>query len=492
MHTHTRSRSTLQRRFAAAGLSAALIGVTAPINAQPEVEPIDPVLPEKVQEQADSFDVVPVEQGGFVAEATGQGRYAADPLAPVQLELERYAGPLEVAEVLVSHGQVSKGQPILKLKAQKLAEQTDDARQSLQRATQSLAWTQQEQAMGEKERVLAAERRTLEREDTEVDFKNWEKFGKADRYLSAELSLQRSEASFADEEQELQQLEELYEGAKLASRTQDIVLDRARRRLKMSQKYLEMTRRQSDVQINVLLPREERDWANRMRWLTINQDHAQQRDKIARQRQALALEQATQAVDDAQEALDELKADAEALQLVAPAGGVMTALGLKPGDKVTSKQVLAQVHSAGRGKLELTVSAADLRVIREGDRAEVNWRAFGEVQSQGTVTLIAWQGEAAGNTDTKYRVTLELDNVDSVIRPGMLAEVVFKKPLENQTLSVPVDAVARDEDGAYCMVRVGEGFERRAVVTGAGNDQRVQVLRGLTKGDEVRVPAEQD
>ena len=91
--------------------------------------------------------------------------------------------------------------------------------------------------------------------------------------------------------------------------------------------------------------------------------------------------------------------------------------------------------------------------------------------------------------EASYDVTIEVDKVAEMIRPGMKANITATRSLGDKTISVPKDSVASDDQGAYCMVQVGDDFERRAVSVGAGNAERVQVIKGLSVGDAVRVPA---
>ena len=92
-----------------------------------------------------------------------------------------------------------------------------------------------------------------------------------------------------------------------------------------------------------------------------------------------------------------------------------------------------------------------------------------------------------GATDASYDVTIDVDKVADMIRPGMTEKITVTQQLSDDTLSVPADAVASDDQGTYCMVKVGETFERRAVITGASNGERVQIIKGLSADASVRV-----
>lgn len=442
-----------------------------------------------MEEVQPTHEVVQVTKEAFEAQATMQGRYAADTASEIKIETERYKGELQIAEVLVSHGKVEPGQVILTLVAPDLEEQLADAREALGKAKLRYEWAQKESQIAEAERAVAAERRKLSLADTLSAHQRWDEFGKADAYRRAEMGMQSREDRFADEAQELKQLEELYDGAKLASRTQDVVLGRARRSLAMSQESLEMARRNHKVQMQEALPNQERDMDNALRWKKAEYANAQWRAGVAAIQQAWSLDASREAFEDAQEVVAELEADGQSLQVKAEQAGVMTAIKLDAGDKVAAGQSLAKLYDASKGTLTASLSTKDLRVVKEGDDALVVWDWFGEYATAGKVRQIAWQGKAGGATDASYDVTIDVDKVADMIRPGMTAKITVTQQLSDDTLSVPADAVASDDQGTYCMVKIGETFERRAVITGASNGERVQIIKGLSADASVRVPA---
>jgi len=467
----TRHRPT-PHPFAALTLAAALL---CPAAASAQDEP--------------AYTTAKAEEGGFEAQVTVTGRFAADVLAELRYDAQRYAGELEVAEVMVTHGRVSSGQPVLRLEAPDLEDALADARDALDKADLKLAWARKQAQITDAEQQVAAKRRELEWADLESDYERWESFGKDDAYTQARLTMQRQEDRHADEAQELKQLEQLYKNAKLASRTQDVVLERARRDLEVSKTYLEIARRAHKVQMDVTLPRRERDWDNRVRWTEMQHAHAAWQAEVAQQQQVWAVQSAQDALELAQEAVAELERDAAALTIKAQAGGVLSALGLEVGDKVSAGQTFATLYDPAKGTIDAELSAEDLRVVQEGDAVQITWVPFGEIESAGTVQRIAWQGKAGGAGQTSYALAVDVDNVAPMIRPGMAADLRVARPMENSTLSVPADAVATDDRGAYCMVKRGDDFVRREVVAGASNATRTQIIKGLSAGETVRVPA---
>lgn len=83
-----------------------------------------------------------------------------------------------------------------------------------------------------------------------------------------------------------------------------------------------------------------------------------------------------------------------------------------------------------------------------------------------------------------------------VARPRPHVVIVARGPIESallqridDALTVPVDAVSLDEDGARVFV-VDEGHARaRRVAVGIRQGDRLQVVEGLREGDRVLTPA---
>lgn len=436
-----------------------------------------------------AYEAIEVAEGDFEAHATAQGRYTADVVGEVGFTAKRYTGALEVVEVLVGHGKVTAGQMVVKLKAPDMTEQLEAARKALAKAKLSYEWAKKEAQIAKAEQGIAAERRKLGLADTLSAHQRWDEFGKADAYRQAQMQIQSRENRFADASQELKQLEELYAGAKLASRTQDVVLGRARRDLAVSESSLEIARRNHKVMVKETLPNRERDMDNQLRWVKAEYANAAWREEVSQIRQTWAVDSARESFESARDAVAELEEDAEALQVKAERAGVMTAVGLKKGDKVQAGQMFAKLYDPAKGTIKADLSTKDLRVVKEGSEVQVSWDWFDELAMTGVVRHIAWQGQAGGASEAKYQVTVAVDGVAAMIRPGMTASLKLVVPLDGRSLSVPTAAVASDDQGSYCMVKSGDGFERRAVSVGTGNDKLLQIVKGLSAGESVRVPA---
>jgi Cu(I)/Ag(I) efflux system membrane fusion protein len=130
------------------------------------------------------------------------------------------------------------------------------------------------------------------------------------------------------------------------------------------------------------------------------------------------------------------------------------------------------------------VTEADLSAIRVGMRATVMVRAYMAQPIEGEVTFI--YPELKTETRTA-RVRIEVPNPEGRLKVDMYADVVFQAGAhEEPTIAVPASAVIDSGTRQVVLVAKGEGrFEPRAVKLGRRGDGYVEVLDGISKGEEV-------
>lgn len=433
--------------------------------------------------QAQPVAVV-AERRDLTATFRATGRYEAAVLGELRFDPEAYAGKLVVTEVLSVGGRVSAGEPVLRLEAVELEDQFEEARFKVAQAERQLDWARTERELFQAEQVIARERAELALADREQDWDLWQDVNKADRYRSAELDLERYEARLADEEEELRQLEALYAGAKLASQTQDIVLERARRSLAEMRERLAIARREHEQTVEVALPRQERDLQNTLGWQRLQREHAATRMRIQLQQHTASVESAARALDRATQQVEKLELDREGLVLLAEHEGVVTGLDLKPGDTVQPRQTLATLYTATPDAVSLAVPAGDLRLLGIGDRVQVRCAAFGEFASPGVVESIDWAGSTTGK-DATFPATVRVEDLAPQVRPGMTAILTAEMTVQD-ALVLPRSAIKSDDRGSYVTVITDDGEGRRDILVGASNDDWAQVVHGLEAGERVK------
>ena len=85
-----------------------------------------------------------------------------------------------------------------------------------------------------------------------------------------------------------------------------------------------------------------------------------------------------------------------------------------------------------------------------------------------------------------YYVTLDVDDPDNVLLPAMTARVEINTAEKNDALVVPLSTLKTDIHGSYVIVKNDDGTqENRYVSTGIYSDEYVEILEGLSEGEQV-------
>lgn len=132
-----------------------------------------------------------------------------------------------------------------------------------------------------------------------------------------------------------------------------------------------------------------------------------------------------------------------------------------------------------RIKVVVEVAQADILRLAKG-RPAVLFTAGGD--SAGHAGFVTVVNRTADPLSKKFRVEVQVDNRDRVIRPGTFGTVVFEIQSRENALAVPQKAVLEDK---YVFVVEGGKAVRREAVFGLRNTTMIEVLGGLTEGEQV-------
>jgi cobalt-zinc-cadmium efflux system membrane fusion protein len=131
---------------------------------------------------------------------------------------------------------------------------------------------------------------------------------------------------------------------------------------------------------------------------------------------------------------------------------------------------------------------SDLARVQTGGLAIVSVKAYPERTWKGTISYVSPTLDERTRT---AEVRVELENPDSVLKPGMFATIVpdaAQKTQGHSPLSVPVSAVQRDGERDLAFVaKDARRFEPRVLTLGKRGLDYVEVLSGLSEGEAVVV-----
>lgn len=172
--------------------------------------------------------------------------------------------------------------------------------------------------------------------------------------------------------------------------------------------------------------------------------------------------------------------------LTSPIAGVVVSRTALVGQSVEASETLIEVVDLDVIWLLGDVYERDMRLISAGQKVNAEVRAFPGEMFSGNVDHVA------GTLDERTRsvkVRVVLQNAEHRLRPGMFATTRIQGTHEHEPrrmLAIPWSAVQVVDDHRAVFVRKSDGeFELRSVHTGERAGDDVEILNGLSAGDEV-------
>jgi multidrug efflux pump subunit AcrA (membrane-fusion protein) len=324
----------------------------------------------------------------------------------------------------------------------------------------------------------------LQRAQSELDV--WNSYRGPAMLKNAELSVRSMENFVSNQREELEQLEKMYEGTELDTETKEIVLERARRSYAIAQERLVLTRNDHHITTEFTHPQRTEDVHNDVGFREEALAHLQINNAIALARKRAEIESLETSIDETQLRLSRLRGDREQFVMRAPATGLMTTIDLQTGDAVNARHVIATIHDPSQKKLRVELTAADLRVLSEGDAIDLQVPEFPELALTGAIESSSPIGRARGD-ETVFDGEVHVVGENPLLRLGLRITGRAERTLED-VLAVPRKAIT-ERDGRFFVTvdRDGE-HEEREITIGPRNDKKAQVVRGLDEGDQIVLP----
>jgi HlyD family secretion protein len=192
--------------------------------------------------------------------------------------------------------------------------------------------------------------------------------------------------------------------------------------------------------------------------------------------------------------LDQAKADLEKLTVHAPSAGLIvyqhnwnTGKKFTRGDQPWAGQSVMILPDLSHMQAVLEVNEVDISKVKSGQAAEVRLDAFPDRQFTGKIMNVASIGNPKEtNPSVKvFEVLVDLDQADSILRPGMTVSARIQISTIENVVSVPIEAVFDDGGKPVVYVVQNSSFEKRAVTLGDKNDNFIIVTKGLKEGEKV-------
>ncbi len=191
-------------------------------------------------------------------------------------------------------------------------------------------------------------------------------------------------------------------------------------------------------------------------------------------------------VAQAQAALELAELSLERATLEAPFDGVVSEVNIKAGEMAPTGRPAIVLLDPQSFHITISVDEMDVAQLSEGQSAEVVPDALPDTIITGAVESIAPIATLEGGV-VAYDVVIALAPTEAPIRTDMTANTTIWVKELTDVLKIPtwVVRVDRDTGQTYVHRRAGQQIERVDVELGVRYEGAVQVLDGLSEGDEL-------
>ncbi|MBE6086119.1 MAG: efflux RND transporter periplasmic adaptor subunit [Selenomonas ruminantium] len=218
------------------------------------------------------------------------------------------------------------------------------------------------------------------------------------------------------------------------------------------------------------------------------------------------LEDAKMNYDTALSSLAESQSNMSEMTIVAPMSGVVVGQPQTAGTMavqgtsnptvimriadMSSKQILAKVDETDIGSVKVGQEATFTVDSFNGKTFTARVSKISQTDTSNSWNINTSSSSSSSSSSTAsviyYYVTLDVDDPDNMLLPAMTARVEINTAEKNDALVVPLSTLKTDANGSYVIVKNADGTqENRYVSTGIYSDEYVEILEGLSEGEQV-------
>ena len=263
-------------------------------------------------------------------------------------------------------------------------------------------------------------------------------------YNDANVNLERMTALFeadAISKKDLEQVESAYNQAKAGVEQSDIAVKQAKASIEAAEKALNQANRTEGIKV------------------------------------------AEVSVEQAQLSLDLSKQQLANTVITAPSNGEITAINSEIGEMASQQAVFFQIVQTEPMIVKAKLSEEVLKNFNVGDSVVVTINAVNE-QTNGIVRYISYVTEPQTKA---YSMEIELTDAAEVLRPGMIAEVTANNADAKEVIIAPIKALVLNGEEYYVYVVEDQRAVKRQVEVGRENNQFVEIISGLSVGEQIIV-----
>lgn len=171
------------------------------------------------------------------------------------------------------------------------------------------------------------------------------------------------------------------------------------------------------------------------------------------------------------------------ITVYAPMSGVITELNINEGQYVSEGSTVYRLEDFDSLWVEADLYPSESGEIKVGQAIEILISGF---ENQPIKTKVEFVSPQLNDASQILTIRSSVRNVNYNFQVGMQANISFAYFSQNNGLTLPNDAVLRDESGNHVWIKTNKSdFEYRIVEIESENEKSVLIKSGIKKGEEV-------
>lgn len=422
------------------------------------------------------------------------------PAEPLEVEISPESWSSYPIEEVVEHGaKVKKGDVLIKVDTEAFDEAILEAVEQRKVDAMNLEKVEQELAELEVNTKRGLEKAERDYKRSVEDYEFFKEREIPEMIRGGKLSIEKAAWYLASSEEELKQLQKMYDADGLTEETEEIILKRSKNAVKSSQFSHDEAIREAKRRLEVNIPRMQKDRELAMEAAKMNLDAIEK--NYPRGLELKRAEVAKVKRDDARKAkkLEEMKADRKLADIVSPADGYVYWGEFSDGG--WSRDYANKVLNVGGGvpfnKVLMTVVPDQGEYVLGGhvDEAKASllkaeMKGIASVSSNGWLKFPATVSsvDVVPVQKGSWVVRLKPEFVAGVdVVAGSTVNVDLVTYDKSAAITVPVKVMKSEDDGSYSVqVKMADGkTEKKAVKVGKVSGNTVEVLEGVEAGQVI-------
>jgi len=174
------------------------------------------------------------------------------------------------------------------------------------------------------------------------------------------------------------------------------------------------------------------------------------------------------------------------IAVTSPISGSVIERAATQGEVVSPDKPLFTVADLSKLWAVIDIYEKDLGRVRSGTGVKVRTTAYPDRNFKGVISYI---GDVLDEKTRTAKARVVVENAGRLLKPGMFATVLIEAAgAAERLIAVPEEAVFLDGPKNYVFIQTApENFEMREIAVGRTLGKRMEIIRGITKGEQVAV-----